>query len=240
MRTYLIVDDNRALAENLVEIIQDAGDSAALVENGAEALKLARTQRFDALVTDMRMPEMNGADLVRQLSEVDPALPVIVVTAFTSDDHLALARRYGLIAILPKPVPIARLLELARAARRGGVVAIVEDDEALADNLSEALSAEGFATVVASSLDAAEGLRVTPFAAIVDLRLPGGPDGRSASLLRERFPDLPLVVISGNSELLVPGDVEGYFPKPFRVDGLITLLDRLYVERRGHEAIAGA
>jgi DNA-binding NtrC family response regulator len=240
MRSYLIVDDNRALAENLVEIIEDAGDSAALAESGAEALKLARTRRFDALVTDMRMPEMSGADLIRQISEVDPALPVIVITAFTSDDHLALARGYGLVAILPKPVPIRRLLELARAARRGGVVAIVEDDEALADNLSEALSAEGFATIVASSLDAAERIEGAPFAAIVDLRLPGGPDGRSTSLLRNRFPGLPMVVISGHSELPVPRDVAGFFSKPFQMGGVITVLDRLYTKRRAHEVDASS
>ncbi len=240
MRSYLIVDDNRAMAENLVEIIQDAGDSAVLVESGEEALKLARTRHFDALVTDMRMPEMSGADLIRRLSEVDPALPVIVITAFTSDEHLSLARRFGLIAILPKPVPIGRLLELARTARRGGVVAIVEDDEALADNLSEALSAEGFATVLASSLGAAEHIGGAPFAAIVDLRLPGGPDGRSTALLRDRFPDLPLVVITGNSELPVPEDIEGFFPKPFQVGGIITVLDRLYAERRAREVIANS
>jgi DNA-binding response OmpR family regulator len=233
MRSYLIVDDNLALGENLAEIIQDAGDSATLAQSGAQALELARVQRFDAVVTDMRMPEMSGADLIGQIAELDSELPVIVVTAFTSDDHLSLARRYGVLGVLPKPIPIEQLLKLVHCARRGGRVAIVEDDEALAENLSEALSDSGFATVVAASLEEAGRIGARPFAAIVDLRLPGGPDGRSASLLRSRYPNLPLLVISGLTVDAAPSEISGFFAKPFQIGEVLTALDRLYVAQ-GH------
>jgi len=238
MRSYLIVDDNRALAENLAEIVQETGARATLAGGGAEALQLARGQHFDVLVTDMRMPEVNGADLVRELRGVDPGLPVIVITAFTSDDQLGLARRYGLLGVLPKPVPIGRLFELSAVARRDGVVAIVEDDPALADNLSEALSAKGFPTVVATSLTDAERIGASPFAAIADLRLPDGPDGRSVALLRERFPGLPLIAVTAHDELARPDETSGFFAKPYRMEEILALVEELHARR--HTAKPGA
>src|SRR5438874_577063 len=141
MRRYLIVDDNQAFAENVAEILTDAGAEVTIVAGGPQALEAARSRRFDALVTDMRMPVMSGARLVHEIRAVDPGLPAIVVTAYTGEDDLLAARDEGLLAVLPKPAPIPRLLELLRNARRDGLVALVEDDPALADNLAEALRA---------------------------------------------------------------------------------------------------
>lgn len=127
MRRYLLVDDNRAFVENLAEILGEQGDLADVAVDGATALELARARRYDALVTDMRMPVLGGAAFVHEVRRIDPGLPTLVVTAYTGEDDLRAARREGLVAILPKPPPIARLLELMRLARRDGLVAMVED-----------------------------------------------------------------------------------------------------------------
>ena len=118
MRRYLIVDDNRAFAENLSEILRDQGDEVAVVGNGALALAAVKAQTFNAMITDMRMPVMGGAQLVHEVRRVDPGLPAIVVTAYTQENDLSSARQEGLLAVLPKPVPIHQLLVLLNAARR--------------------------------------------------------------------------------------------------------------------------
>src|SRR5512144_3325994 len=112
MRHYLVVDDNLAFAENVSEIVRDLGDEVSVAENGEQALALARTRRFDAMVTDMRMPLMGGAELVHHVRRIDPGLAAIVVTAHVRDDALEAARREGLLAALGKPVPIDRLVRL--------------------------------------------------------------------------------------------------------------------------------
>src|SRR5262249_15524828 len=156
------------------EIIADAGARVDVATSGAAALERAAARRYDALLSDMRMPAMNGAELVHRLRAVDPGLPAIVVTAYTGDDDLEAAPRDGLLAVLPKPAPIARLLELLACARRDGLVALVDDDLAFADNLSEALRGRGFAAVTAASVLETQRLgAVRPFAALVDLRVPG-------------------------------------------------------------------
>jgi CheY-like chemotaxis protein len=230
-RHYLIVDDNREFAENLAEIIEDAGHRAAIALDGRQALSMAAGTRFDAVLTDMRMPEMGGADLVRQLRRVDPEISALVITAYTTDDDLGRAREHGLLGILPKPAPIKRLLELLAVAQRDALVAIVEDDTALADNLSEALQAKGFSTVVATSLRDAERIGATPFAAVIDLRMPGGPDGEALRQLRGRFPSLPMLVVTGFAELASPPEAQGFFFKPFRPEELLGELARLHDAR---------
>lgn len=197
MKRYLIVDDNADFAENLAEIVRDNGDEVAVASGAVRAIELVREQRFDALVTDMRMPVMNGAGLVHEIRRVDPGLPAIVITAYTDDADLLAARREGLLAVLPKPVPIDVLLFLLAASRRDSLVALVEDDSGLADNLTAALRERGFSAVSASSFAEIGRLGgVQPFAAVVDLRMPGSPCRAALHLLLDRIPELPVLVMS--------------------------------------------
>ena len=231
MRYYLIVDDNRAFAENLGEIVRDLGDEVMVAENGQQALELARRRRFDCLVTDMRMPLMGGAELVHHVRRIDPGVAAIVVTAYVRDNDLDAARREGLLAALPKPVPIGRLLELLGLARRDGLVVVVEDDTSLADNLCEALRGRGFAAVTASSVLETERLGpVKPFCALVDLRVPGGPAGEAMRKLAEKYPGLPLLVVTAYHDP-PPLPYHALFSKPFDTKALLDAVETQYAAR---------
>jgi len=231
-RHYLIVDDNKAFAENVAEIVRDLGDDVSVAEGGARALELARRRRFDALVTDMRMPLMGGAELVRELRRVDPGIPAIVVTAHVADKELAAARSEGLLAVLSKPVPIGHLLDLLGSARRDGLVAIVEDDVRLSDNLMESLQARGYAAVTAASVLETEQLAaLRPFLALADLRVPGGPAGEAMRRLGERYPGIPIVVMTGHDDP-PPVAPQAVFRKPFRTEDLLAAVDRLHAAAR--------
>jgi two-component system, response regulator PdtaR len=234
MRRYLLLDDNEAFAENLAEILRDSGDEATVVTDGTRALELARTTRFDVLLTDMRMPGMSGAAVVHHLRQVDPGLAAVVITAYPGEDDLETARREGLLAVLPKPVPIPALVSLLSEARRDGLVALVEDDLALSDNLTEVLRSRGFSCVTARSVLEAEWLAsVRPFAALVDLRLPGGPDGEALRRLQARFPDMPVFVMTAYPDVVpTQQSPAGVFSKPFDTAALLTTLERAHAARR--------
>ncbi len=236
MRRYLIVDDNRALAENLGEIVADLGDEVALAENGEQALALTKERRFDAMVTDMRMPLMGGAELIHNVRHVDPGLSAIVVTAYERDLKLDAARREGLLATLPKPVPIGRLLELLRVARRDGLAVVIEDDSAMSDNLCEALRSRGFAAVTAGSVLETERLGpVQPFCALVDARVPGGPSGEAMHRLAAKYPGLPMLIVTAyHDEPPLPH--AGFFSKPFDTRALLDAVERLHQARLRSDA----
>jgi CheY-like chemotaxis protein len=227
----LLVDDNAAFAENLAEILRDQGAEAVVASGGEQALQAARQSRFDALVTDMRMPVMSGAALVHEIRRLDPDLPAIVVTAYAGEDDLLAARHEGLLAVQPKPVPIARLIELLARARRGGLVALVEDDAALADNLAEALRDRGFSAVTAHSVADAERLGgIKPFAALADLRVPGGRDGEAVERLLQRFPALPTLIVTAHSG--ATGALAGLevIRKPFDTGRLLDAVEAIYAK----------
>src|SRR5512142_545627 len=188
MRSYLVVDDNRDFAENLAEILRDRGDDVVVAEDGRQAADVVRGgRRFDAVLTDMRMPFMGGAEVVHEIRRLDPGAAALVVTAHAGDDALDAARREGLLAVLGKPVEVPRLLALLACARRDGLVVVVEDDPRLSDNLCEALRSKGFAAVTAASVLETERLGpVRPFCALVDLRLPDAPHGEAMRRLAAR------------------------------------------------------
>lgn len=233
MRRYLLVDDNVAFAENLAEILEAEGAMARVVSSPGEALAVLNSDpRFDAVVSDMRMPEMSGAQLLQQVREIDPALPAVVITAYTGDDDLRLARDQGLLAVLSKPVKPDVLTDTLARARRGGLVAVVEDDPALADNLTEALRTQGFATVTASNVLEAEKLsHLQPFCAVMDLRLPGGPDGAALDAFRRRFPQVPVFVVTAHADEATPPPCERLFVKPFSTPLLMDELERAFQRR---------
>ncbi len=239
MRRYLIVDDNVEFAENVAEILKDEGCEVSIAGDGPAALAALAGTRFDALITDMRMPQMSGGQLLHQVRRLDPGLPAVLLTAFTSDAELKAAEGEGLLAVLPKPVPIAQLLMLLKVARREGLVALVEDDAALAENLCETLREHGF-TVVAAK-DAAEAERLTglkPFAALVDLRVPGAAPGEVLIKLSHRFPGMPLLVISGYPEEMPRLPNATLFAKPFDTGRVLEALERLHGDGRG--AVTGS
>lgn len=235
MGKILITDDNRAFAENLAEVLEDVGHEARIAGSGAEALELAAATRFDVLLSDMRMPAMGGAELVHHVRRLDPGLPAIVITAYAWDNDIEMARQDGLLAILTKPVPMPVLLELIEKSRRDGLVVLVEDNVELADNLTEVLRTQGFAAVTAASVLETERIgNIAPALALVDLRVPGGPDGEAMRKLAERFPKLPMLVITAHSDVPPPIPPAGYFAKPFEMPRLLEAVEHLYKAREAH------
>jgi len=233
IRRYLIVDDNRAFAENVAEILRDSGAEVEVASDGVEALQRLVPERFAAMLTDMKMPGMDGATLVQAARRVDPGLPVVAITAYSQDADLEHARRQGMLSVLPKPVPILPLMQTLRVARRNALVALVEDDLALSDNLSEALRSRGFTSVTANTVLQADQIGPwRPFAAIVDLRLEGGPDGEAMRRLALHFPALPMLVITG-VEVAPPVPCAALFSKPFNTGRLIQKLEALHGEAHG-------
>ncbi len=233
MRSYLIVDDNRLLAENLAEIVRDQGDRAVVAASGAEALLCARESTFDVVLTDLRMPSMDGAELLHTLRETDPGLPAIVVTAFTSDAGIRAGEREAPLAVLPKPVPVDQLLHLLSVARRDARIVLIEDDPALAANITEVLQGRGFSVVSARSVAEVDGLASTPpFLAVVDLRVPGAPDGGAVERIAIRFPGTPILVATAFRDVPIPAGVERVFWKPFATAELVDVVEGAHAARQ--------
>lgn len=226
-RRYLLVDDNAEFLENLAEILRDLGAEVDCAPDGEAALRAVAAARYDAVVTDMRMPGMSGAQLLHRLRALDGGVPVVLLSAFAQDAQVTDARRDGLLAVLSKPQQVPKLLSLLSRARRGGVV-LVEDDAALCDNLAEVLAARGITVVTAGHVAEVDAIGVAPVAALVDLKVPGGDPGAALESVRRRFPGTPTVLITAfGDEAPSLGRAE-VFHKPFDTGALVARIEELF------------
>ena len=107
-RTLLIVDDEEGPRQSLRVVFKD--DYNLLMANdGARAIELARQNKVDVVITDIRMVGMSGVELLEQLKAVDPAIEVIMLTAYETVDTLRLALRLGACDYLNKPFDIGTM-----------------------------------------------------------------------------------------------------------------------------------
>lgn len=227
----LIVDDNIDLAENVAEILADVGFEADVFAKPREALQQLVPGRYSVAILDIRMPGMDGVELYRALKERDPWLPAIAMTAYAQDEYMRAAVAEGVIAILPKPLDVPRLLSRLGTVVEGEKALIVEDDFDLAQNLVEVLTEKGFAARVAYSCAEARKLAgMGPLSVLlVDYRL---PDGDGLELVEEfcRGTDCTAVVFSGAvRDLVLPADWKEeldvkFFEKPLDLTRLLAAL----------------
>jgi EAL domain-containing protein (putative c-di-GMP-specific phosphodiesterase class I)/CheY-like chemotaxis protein len=110
----LVVDDEPLLLAVYRRILTSAGWTVETASNGAEARALARTDDFDVIVSDIRMPGMTGVELLRAVRERDLDVPVVLLTGDPNVDTAAEAVEYGAFRYLGKPVDSGKLLEVLR------------------------------------------------------------------------------------------------------------------------------
>lgn len=107
MKAILFVDDHEVLARLSCEILEMQGYRAVCAYNASEALEKFDKEKFDVLVTDLRMEGMDGLQLARKIHLKDPSLPVIIVTGYgpveTGEDAKAcLAKEHLFPALVEK------------------------------------------------------------------------------------------------------------------------------------------
>ncbi|HEV2104235.1 MAG TPA: sigma-54 dependent transcriptional regulator [Candidatus Eisenbacteria bacterium] len=123
-QTLLIVDDERSLRFSIGEWARDAGFAPIEAANGREALEAARERGADAVLLDLRLGDEDGLQILKQLHEADPQLPVVMLTGHGSVEHAVRAIRLGAYDFMLKPpdlghlgVVLGRALEHARLRR---------------------------------------------------------------------------------------------------------------------------
>ena len=120
----LIVDDEDGMRRLLSRVLTREGYETSAVANGAEALRLVASERFDLVVTDIKMPEMDGLQLLAELKEYEPSLPIIVITAYGTIENAVQALRSGAYDYIAKPFENDEIkLTVAKAFERERLLA---------------------------------------------------------------------------------------------------------------------
>jgi two-component system response regulator HydG len=147
----LVVDDETIAVENLAHVFARAGHEVATATSGDAALELLGESVFDVMLTDLRMPGMDGMTLLAQARQLCPDLEVVVVTAFASPHSAVEAMRAGAFYYVEKPFRLDevrkvvgealekvrlkrenRMLRARIASQQAGIPLVSEDPEVLA------------------------------------------------------------------------------------------------------------
>ena len=109
MKTILIVDDEKNIVSGLEEAFTLEGYSVLTAYDGKEAWDKVNTNNVDLVITDLRMPMMNGNELVERISSSYPMLPVIVLTGHGTIETAVESMRKGAVDFFTKPVDLDKL-----------------------------------------------------------------------------------------------------------------------------------
>jgi DNA-binding NtrC family response regulator len=115
--TVLIVDDERTLARAIKAFLSESGYEAEVAGDAEQALRLLETMRPDVVFSDVRLPGMDGIELLKRIREFDPSLPVIIMTAHGTIEGAVAAVKLGAFDYLKKPIDLEELKLLADRAR---------------------------------------------------------------------------------------------------------------------------
>ena len=108
----ILIDDEIAIIESLKFALEPAGHKCELFTNPVNAIKAFRTGDYDAIVTDFKMPEMTGIDILKEVRKLSSHAPVIILTGYADIDNAIEALNFGASAFFRKPFAIKDLMEV--------------------------------------------------------------------------------------------------------------------------------
>lgn len=233
----LVVDDDVDFAESLADVLRSRGYQVNLAHSGEECLRLAAAESFTDVVLDMKMPGMSGMECLIALRRVQPAVSVVLVTAFTLSEIMRQALHHGAIVVLDGDGAPTTLAETIALLPGGRALLLVHDDHTLAGALAGVLSGSGFQVEQVDTVPAAQAW-LTGHTADLLVLSDRHPQRLAADLLMwlESQSARPAVVTVTDEPspglhpwpFLSPRDV---LVKPFQPDALLSVLAR-------HEAAA--
>jgi len=237
----LVVDDDRSMAKTLVDIFRVKGHEAEAAHSGPEALGRVKRERFDCVLSDIKMPDVDGVALYRAIKAVRSDMPVVLMTAYSTDRLVKEGLEEGAIACLTKPLDINLLLCFFSSLRKERSIVIVDDDPGFARTLGDILRVRGFAvTELTDPHDVVEQIEVDGEVVLLDMRLNAINGLDVLKEIRERCPHLPVILVTGyraemSSAIEAALEVGAYacFYKPLQIEGLLQVLTEIYHQELG-------
>jgi DNA-binding NtrC family response regulator len=236
----LVVDDDPILLELLTDTLLTIGYEATPATDGIIALDMLATRKFDLVITDIKMPRMDGLQLLKKIKRHYIGMPVLFITGVASQEVIGQAEVDGFLA---KPFRIAHIEELIeqalsakdkKPARRKPELLLIDLAGRIDETLTDGLFAQGFALFTFRDLDASlRELTNNQFTAIVaDFSPWVANPGDILTRIRKHAPDTPLIVNTDafspdrHDEVTVQFGLTALAPAPFASAVLLELLNR--------------
>jgi DNA-binding NtrC family response regulator len=131
----LIVDDETRFLNAIAQRLTKRGFDVRTAENGKDAIGLARSEKFDIALLDLRMPGMDGGEVLRVLKEEHRFLEAIILTGHGSLESAVQLTKLGAFSYLPKPYELEKLIEVLKEAYQARLEKKFASDQAKMDQI---------------------------------------------------------------------------------------------------------
>jgi len=200
--SILVVDDNEDLLETFSMILRRRGFEVDTAVDGMAAVDKFKAHRFDVTLMDVVMPVMNGVEAFRKMKEIDPKARVILMTAYSEEELVAMALKEGAHCVVSKPLRIDRMIEMINEASVLGPILVVDDNVDILQTMTEAMERKGYQVLTAVSGEEAVAIarkRTCPIA-FIDVKLPVMNGLDTFLRLKEINPGIMAIMITGYKE----------------------------------------
>jgi len=118
-KKILVIDDEKLVAESLKKLLKKEGYDVNIAKNGIEAMKRIKEDDFNLVVSDIRMPDINGIEIVKQIREYlkqngKQSIPEILITGYANKENLQEAEKLNVADYIYKPFNIKDFLDVIR------------------------------------------------------------------------------------------------------------------------------
>ena len=229
----LLVDDEKEFVESLSERLELRNLDAEVVYDGEQALKAVKEGSHDVMVLDLRMPGIDGIEVLRQVKKTKPDMQVVVLTGHGSDKDEREVKRLGAFAYLKKPIDLDQLIGTLKKEKLK--VLLVDDEKEFVESLSERLELRNLdAEVVYDGEQALKAVKEGSHDVMVlDLRMPGIDGIEVLRQVKKTKPDMQVVVLTGHGSDKDEKEAKrlgayAYMKKPVDVDTLVGTLHKAW------------
>ncbi len=237
----LVVDDDRRIVKTTCDILTVKGHEAIAAYSGEEGVEKVGSDSPDCVLMDIKMPGISGVEAMKRMKKIIPALPVVLVSAYATDELMEEAKRAGAYAVLSKPLNFPMILSFLSLLRKEESILVVDDDQNFCRTLKDILTLGGYQVETESEPQKVmDHLEKDYKLAIVllDLKL-GAVNGVDVLKdIRARYPNKPVVLMTGYRQEM--GDsiekahkIGAYtcLYKPFETDNLIGLIEEIRIKK---------
>lgn len=232
----LVVDDDRRMAKTIVDILIVKGYAADIAYSGSEALEAIKNRNYDCILTDIKMPSMNGIEFYLKLKELHPDIPVLMMTAYTTNELVKQGIEEGAIGVVNKPLDINQLLFFFSALRKERTVVIIDDDPNFCQTIGDILRNRCYSVVEISEIDQIlDHIESDNQVTLLDLKLNSISGLDIIPQLKEKYPDNQIVIVTGYREEMSEAinkalefDAYACLYKPLQIDHLLKVLSDIH------------
>ncbi|MBI1174313.1 MAG: response regulator [Sideroxydans sp.] len=236
----LVVDDDRRIVKTTCDILKVKGYEAIAAYSGEEGVEQVKKDPPDCVLMDIKMAGISGVEALKQMKQIAPEMPVVLVSAYASNEVTEEARQAGAYAVLNKPLDIQMVLSFLSLLRKEESIMVVDDDPRFCKTLQDILTLRGYRVETETEPDKvmAHLDKDYKLAVVLDLKL-GEVNGVDVlKKIRDKYPGKPVVLVTGYKqemgESIEKARKIGAYTclyKPFEMDELTGVVEEIRLKK---------